>query len=199
MGGVLLAALAAWAVVFARMPDVDGTLPAYLALWLTMTAAMMLPSAVPMVAVASALGARVPALVGGYLVSWTVFGLAAYGLARVLGDPGERVAGPVLAAAGLYQLSPLKHACLRWCRAPVAFLRRYGRDSSFATGIVHGGFCIGCCAGLMLALFALGLMSLAWTAVVAAVILAEKVAPQGGRVAAPSSFLLVGAGVWVAL
>ena len=129
----------------------------------------------------------------GYLVAWTAFGLVAYGLYRWLrgrrrgGSPGTAqgpyVAGAALALAGLYQLSPLKEACLRHCRGPFRYLVhgwRDGRTGALRMGAEHGAFCVGCCWGLMLALFALGVMSLFWAAVVAAAIFAEKVLPRGG-------------------
>src|SRR5262249_55482613 len=129
--------------------------------------------------------------VTGYVVAWTAYGLVAYGIYRVVraADPsflswdeqGPLVAGGALIAAGLYQLTPLKQACLRHCRSPMRFLMR-GRDGPLGAlwmGTVHGGYCIGCCTGLMLALFALGVMSLFWMALVAAAIFAEKVLPRG--------------------
>ena len=103
--------------------------------------------------------------------------------------------------AGLYQLTPLKSACLRHCRAPLGFLLRGGpgRAGAVRTGLGHGAYCIGCCAGLMLALFALGVMSLVWMAAVAAVILVEKVLPRGEAFARAAAVGLVAAGVWVAV
>ena len=111
------------------------------------------------------------------------------------------MAGGALLAAGLYQLTPLKDVCLRHCRSPLHFLlhgRRPGRFGAVRMGMEHGAYCLGCCWGLMLALFALGVMSLFWMAVVGAVILVEKLAPRGqqlaGRLVAVS---LLALGVWV--
>jgi predicted metal-binding membrane protein len=115
---------------------------------------------------------------------------------------GPYVAGGALVAAGLYQLTPLKDLCLRHCRSPLGFLLRGRLDSparAFRLGVEHGGFCIGCCSGLMLALFALGVMSLFWMAVVAAAILVEKVAPYGQRLVVPIAVALVALGIWVAV
>ena len=91
------------------------------------------------------------------------------------------VAGAAVAAAGAYQLTPLKRACLRHCRTPLHFVMhrwRAGRGRRLAMGLEHGAWCLGCCVGLMLALFAVGVMSLAWMALVALVIFAEKVLPR---------------------
>ena len=114
---------------------------------------------------------------------------------------GLRPGAPAWAFAGVYQLTPLKNACLRHCRAPIGFLLRggLGRTGAVRTGLGHGAYCIGCCAGLMLALFALGVMSLVWMAAVAALILVEKVLPRGEAFARAAAVGLVAAGVWVAV
>jgi predicted metal-binding membrane protein len=107
-----------------------------------------------------------------------------------------------LLAAGVYQLTPLKRACLRRCRSPLGFLRRHGRAGlvgAARTGVVHGAYCLGCCVGLMVVLFAVGVMSVAWMATVAAVILVEKMAPRGESLVGASSVALIAAGVWLAL
>jgi predicted metal-binding membrane protein len=223
---VLAGALAAWIITVQRMRGMDagpgtdlGGLGWYLGIWVTMTAAMMLPSAVPMVVLFArvwderARGGLLPAtvFVSGYVAVWTVYGLAAYGLYRAVVSAGTGwlawdragpyVAGGALVAAGFYQLTPLKDVCLRHCRFPLRFLlhaRPGGPVRAFRTGAEHGAFCIGCCSGLMLALFALGVMSLFWMAVVAAAILAEKVAPQGERIARVLAVVLVALGIWVA-
>jgi len=113
---------------------------------------------------------------------------------------GPWVAGGALVAAGLYQLTPLKTACLRHCRSPLHFLLRgrAGALGSLWMGVEHGGICVGCCIGLMLALFALGVMSLFWMTVVAAAILIEKALPGGEALARVLSVLLVALGIWVA-
>jgi predicted metal-binding membrane protein len=175
-------------------PGTDlGSFGSFLGLWVTMTAAMMLPSAAPTVVLFSSLrrGAETTLFVAGYLLAWTGYGLTAYAVYRGVqasapsflawDDGGPWVAGGALAAAGIYQLTPLKRACLRHCRSPLHFLLRGrpGRFGAVRIGIEHGGFCVGCCAGLMLALFALGVMSLFWMAVVATAILVEKVIPGG--------------------
>jgi predicted metal-binding membrane protein len=218
---LLGAALVAWVVAAQRMRGMDagpgtdlGGLGWYLGIWVTMTAAMMLPSAAPMVLTyaRAARDARTWVFVLGYLVGWTAFGLAAYGLYRLVSRSapgwvawdreGPYVAGAALTLAGLYQLSPLKESCLRHCRGPFRYVVhgwREGRIGALWMGAEHGLFCVGCCWGLMLALFALGVMSLFWTALVAAAIFAEKVLPRGLAVARVLAVALVALGLLVAL
>jgi predicted metal-binding membrane protein len=210
-------ALGAWVVTVWRMRGMDmgpgtdlGGLGWYLGVWVTMTAAMMLPSALPMMLV---VGRTSPTAAGpfasGYLVVWTTYGLAAYGVARALAGTGwlawdragHYVAGGTLAAAGLYQLTPLKRACLRHCRSPLGFVVSHWRSGSVGAvrmGAEHGAYCVGCCWGLMLVLFTLGVMSLLWMAIVTAVIFAEKVLPAGAPLSPVLAGLLVVAGVWLA-
>jgi predicted metal-binding membrane protein len=218
---LLAAALVAWLVAAQQMRGMDagpgtdlGGLAWYLGIWVTMTAAMMLPSAAPMVLTYArvARDARTWVFVLGYLVAWTAFGLVAYGLYRLAArsspgwvawdSQGPYVAGAALALAGLYQLSPLKEACLRHCRGPFRYVVhgwREGRTGALRMGTEHGLFCVGCCWGLMLALFALGVMSLFWAAVVAAAIFAEKVLPRGLALARVLAVVLVALGLLVAL
>ena len=210
---LLAAALAAWVIAAQQMRGMDagpgtnlGGLGWYLGIWVTMTAAMMLPSAAPMVVTYArvARDARTWVFVLGYLVAWTAFGLVAYGLYRLVARSspgwvawnrqGPYVAGAALAFAGLYQLSPLKEACLRHCRGPFRYLVhgwRDGRTGALRMGAEHGLFCVGCCWGLMLALFALGVMSLAWMAFIAALIALEKVVPWGRAIMYATAALLL--------
>ena len=194
-------------------PGTDlGALSWYLGIWVTMTAAMMLPSAAPAVSLcARARGdAQAGAFVAGYLIAWTLYGLAAYAVYRGVraaspsflawDEHGPWVAGGALAAAGLYQLTPLKSACLRHCRSPLHFLMR-GRTGVLGAvwmGIEHGAICVGCCLGLMLALFALGVMSLFWMGAAGVAILIEKAMPGGEAFARALALVLVGLGIWVA-
>jgi len=222
-------ALVAWIVTVQRMRGMDagpgtdlGGLGWYVGIWTTMMAAMMLPSVLPMVVLFSRVSRErarrgfaelVPSwlFVAGYLAVWTAYGLVAYGVYRAVVAAGTEwlawdragpyVAGAALAAAGLYEVTPLKDVCLRHCRSPLHFLLhdwRAGRLGAFRMGAEHGAFCVGCCWGLMLALFALGVMSLFWMAVVAAVILAEKLVPAGDRLTRVFAVALVALGVWVA-
>jgi len=177
-----------------------------------MSAAMMLPSAAPTISLfALARGDRERAatlstavFVAGYLLAWTAVGLAAYGVARGLGSASpldamwsRRLEAAAFAAAGLYELTPLKSACLLHCRSPLRFLVRRRRTSPLRLGVEHGAVCVGCCAGLMLVLVALGAMSLFWIALVAGLIVLQKVLPYGDRAAAPLgiAFLVVAVGL----
>src|SRR5262245_50360005 len=232
IAALLVVALVTWIVTVERMRGMDagpgtdlGGLGWFLGVWVTMMAAMMLPSAVPMVRVVHRVSGERPgraaappamatgAFLAGYLAAWTAFGLAAYGVVRGVEalDPaflawereGPLVVGGAVAAAGLYQLTPLKHACLRRCRTPLHWVMhrwREGRAGALAMGAEHGAWCIGCCWGLMLVLLALGAMSLVWMAVVTVLILAEKVLPRGEWLAAPiaAALIVLGAWVWVA-
>jgi predicted metal-binding membrane protein len=218
----------AWIVTVGRMRGMDagpgtdlGGLGWFVGIWVTMMAAMMLPSVAPMVLLfarvsrdqANRGNTVVPAwlFVSGYLAVWTAVGLAAYGAYRVFVSAGtgwlawDR-AGPyvtcgALVAAGIYQLTPLKDVCLRHCRSPLHFIFhgwRTGRSGAVRMGVEHGAYCLGCCSGLMLALFALGVMSLFWMAVVGGVILVEKLAPGGERLSRGFAVALVALGVWIA-
>jgi predicted metal-binding membrane protein len=217
---VLLATVVvAWIVTLQRMRGMDagpgtdlGALGWYLGIWVTMTAAMMLPSAAPAVSLCARVrgGAQTSAFAAGYLIAWTLYGLAAYAVYRGIraaspsflawDEHGPWVAGGALAAAGLYQLTPLKSACLRHCRSPLHFLMRgrIGALGAFWMGIEHGAICVGCCLGLMLALFALGVMSLFWMGAAGVAILIEKAMPGGEAFARALALVLIGLGIWVA-
>jgi predicted metal-binding membrane protein len=172
-----------------------GSLGWFLGVWVTMMAAMMFPSVAPTVALHARLTRKrsplAPALfVAGYLVTWTAAGLAAYvlaaGLGNVWGDAlawdraGRWVAGAVLLVAAAYEFTPLKDVCLGRCRSPLGALLgswRGGFWGPLRMGARNGAWCVGCCWALMASLFALGVMSLAWMAVVAALIAVEKTLP----------------------
>jgi predicted metal-binding membrane protein len=205
---VALAALA-WAITGQQMSGMDagpgtdlGGLGFWLTAWVVMMAAMMFPSIAPMVVMYARIeeGKRrkgQPTKVGatavfvcGYLLTWAAAGLFAYALFEIgksldLGflawdTGGPYVAGGVILAAAIYQLTPLKDVCLRHCRSPFTFLLmhwRSGRIGALRMGVVHGGWCVGCCWGLMAALFALGVMSIGWMVMIAALIALEKLLP----------------------
>lgn len=197
----------------ANMPDMNmGTMaaawtPAYFGLivlmWAIMMAAMMLPSAAPMLLAYAAMhrrgrerGAPIPATAVfalGYLTVWAAFSLAAATLQWALHEASllspamatsSRIgAASVLIAAGVYQLTPFKQACLRRCRSPLEFLLGYWRKGAwgkFIMGLRHGAFCLGCCGMLMLLLFVGGVMNMLWIAALALFVLIEKTAPAGG-------------------
>jgi predicted metal-binding membrane protein len=187
-----------------------GSVAAFLALWLGMSAAMMLPSAAPTISLFTlARGDRAlptAVFVAGYLLAWTAVGLAAYAVARALGSASpldamwnRRLEGVAFAVAGLYELTPVKSACLRHCRSPLGFLVRRRRASALRLGVEHGAVCVGCCVGLMLVLVALGAMNLVWMAAVAGLIVLQKVLPHGDRASVPlgMAFLAVAVGLLV--
>jgi predicted metal-binding membrane protein len=226
---LLGAALIAWIVTIQRMGGMDagpgtdlGGFGWYVGVWVTMMAAMMLPSVAPMVLTFSRIsrersrrgGAYVPTwvFVAGYLLAWVGYGVAAYAVFRAItaidsgflawDSGGPWVVGGAIAAAGVYQLTPLKRVCLRHCRTPLHFVLhgwKEGQGGALRMGLVHGANCVGCCWGLMLILFALGVMSLFWMAVVAAIIFAEKVTPFGARLSRPFAVAFVLFGLWVAV
>lgn len=232
VGALLVLAAAAWAFTGSRMSGMDagpgtdlGALGFFVVSWVAMMAAMMFPSVAPMVATYVGIqrarrrrGMVAPAaasacLVAGYLLTWTVAGLAAYGLfeagAELLGGElawdgaGRWVAAGVLLGAALYELTPLKTACLTRCRGPLAFVLaswRDGRTGALRMGALHGAWCVGCCWALMAALFALGVMSVPWMLVVAVLIAVEKLAPwrRAATLAVTAILVALAAGVAIA-
>jgi predicted metal-binding membrane protein len=190
-GAVLVAVTAfAWLLTARSAGSMDMGVWPFLAAWTAMMTAMMLPSAAPLLLLYRR-GARSVDTIGlglGYLLVWGALGYAAY--AYVMWGPMLPV-WSVLAVAGVYQLTPLKGLCLKRCRTPADFLvRRYGRPP-LLLGIEHGLWCAGCCWALMFILVAVGSMSLAWAAGIAAVVLVEKVAPSGDRLARLGGVVLV--------
>jgi predicted metal-binding membrane protein len=191
-----------WWLTAERMAGMDagpgtdlGTLGWFLGVWVVMTAAMMLPSVSPTVALYAKMThqrelSRSLLFTSGYLLLWSAAGAGAYGLFRLgrglFGDElawhagGQWFAGAVLGAAAVYELTPPKDACLRKCRSPLGFLLGAWRDGGrggLEMGARHAAWCLGCCWALMAALFALGVMSVAWMVVVAALITLEKTFP----------------------
>jgi predicted metal-binding membrane protein len=167
----------------------------FIGVWLVMMAAMMFPSVAPTVALFSRMTKqRSPvspfAFVAGYLLTWAVAGMTAYGLGalatRVGGgqlswsNAGRPIAGATLLAAAVYELTPLKDVCLGKCRSPLGLLLGSWRDGlagAVRMGAKNGAWCAGCCWALMASLFALGIMSVSWMAIVAALITIEKTLP----------------------
>jgi predicted metal-binding membrane protein len=188
-------------------------------MWAVMMAAMMLPSAAPMVLtygsalrrITGVAAARhVYALAAGYLTAWVVFSAGAAALQRglaalLLVSPMMELTSPRLGAAllvlaGLYQLTPLKHACLDACRSPLAFLMSRWRprtSGAFRLGLEHGASCVGCCWALMLLLFIGGVMNLAVIAALTAFVALEKLAPFGLYSTRVSGALLIAAALWM--
>jgi predicted metal-binding membrane protein len=200
----LLFALAAagWWWTADRMRGMDngpwtglGALGWFLGVWVVMMGAMMFPSVAPTVALYSRMTRRqslyAPLLFSaGYLLTWAAAGLLAFGIAVVGGQlagdvlawdrAGRWIAAATLLVAAAYELSPLKDVCLGKCRSPLGFLLGSWRDGwsgAVQMGAKNGAWCVGCCWALMAALFALGVMSVAWMAFVAGLIAIEKIIP----------------------
>ena len=196
--------------------------PIFLATWVVMMAAMMLPSAAPMILMFDAIQAgrsrqgrsTVPTsvFVGGYLAIWAVFGVVAYAAALLAGWLSDawpdlamiapRIGGAVIVAAGVYQLTPLKQACLSKCRTPTQFVLTSWRDGiwgTFRMGLGHGAYCLGCCWLLFVILFPLGIMNVAAMAGVALLVLAEKTLPVGRRISQLVGVVLVAVGLAIVL
>jgi len=218
--GVLFAlAVIAWWFTVDRMRGMDdgpgtdlGVLGWFLGVWVVMMAAMMFPSVSPTVALYSRMTkGRSPVaplvFTSGYLLTWTGVGLLAFGISdaggRLLGGlswegAGRWLAGGILIAAAVYELTPLKNVCLTRCRSPLGFLLgswRDGLSGALSMGTRHGAWCVGCCWALMASLFALGVMSIAWMAFVAGLIAAEKTLPWGRAVTYGTAAILLVLGV----
>lgn len=195
-----------------------------LLMWWIMMIAMMVPSAAPMILLFARVhrhhqkqgqgdASTVPtaAFVGGYLLAWLAFSLAATALQWLLEGAGllhsmlmwstsATLSGLFLLAAGIYQLSPLKGACLSHCRSPVDFLTRHWRPGQWGAarmGLDHGLYCVGCCWFLMALLFVGGIMNLVWIAGLAIFVLLEKLAPAGQWVARASGILMIIGGAYL--
>ena len=191
----------------------------FLAVWVVMLGAMMLPTVVPLARLFVPVSGRAPrpgrarvALYGGYLAVWTAFAPVA-----LFADAGLHllvhswpwleahegvILGSALLLAGAFQFSPLKNACLTACRTPASFLwqhYRRGARGGFVLGVRHGVSCVGCCWALMLVMFATGVGALAWMLAITAIMVAEKTTRAGARLAVPVgvAFLLVGSALSV--
>jgi predicted metal-binding membrane protein len=219
---LLALAAAAWLLLYWQWRTDDGDMsltmgmgaPLFIAIWITMMVAMMFPTAAPMILMFNRVQAQkqqrgqryVPAslFTGAYLALWAVFGVAAYAAAigaealadewPWLMDNAARIGGGVLIAAGIYQLSPLKSACLSKCRSPMSFVMRSWRDGyggAVRMGLQHGGYCLGCCWLLFVMLFPLGVMNIAIMALITLLIFAEKSLPFGRQAAVGAAVALV--------
>jgi predicted metal-binding membrane protein len=186
-------AAASWGIAVWQMHGMDmgvatrlGSFTSFIAVWVVMMAAMMLPGAAPAaLRRAHARGVRaVPLFVGSYLAVWALVGIAVYALYR---PHGSVAAGIVVIAAGLYELTPVKRDFRRRCR------------DGARSGIGFGLCCAGSSAGLMLMLLALGVMSLIWMSVLAVLVLAQKLLPAKAAVDAPLALAIVGFGIWIVL
>jgi predicted metal-binding membrane protein len=219
---LLALSVIAWRWTVERMRGMDtgpgtdlGTLGWFLGIWVVMMAAMMFPSVSPTVALYSRMSRRRSPLApllftSGYLLTWVTPGLLAFGISAAARNllagqvswsgAGRWLAGGTLLLAAAYELTPFKDACLGKCRSPLGFLIgswRSGLSGALQMGARHGAWCVGCCWALMASLFALGVMSIAWTAFIAALIAAEKLLPWGRVVTRATAALLVVLGILV--
>jgi predicted metal-binding membrane protein len=219
---VALAAVCWWATV-SRMAGMDaapgaelGTLGWFAATWVLMMAAMMFPATSPTVALYARMTrtrgvSRPLVFAAAYLLVWAAAGLAAFGVdalvRRAWGGSlgweggGHWLAAAVVGVAAIYELTPLKNVCLARCRSPLGFLLgswRDGRGGALRMGAQHAAWCVGCCWALMAALFALGVMSLTWMAVVAALITVEKTLPGRRAVTVATAAVLLAIAVLLA-
>lgn len=188
-------------------------------MWAVMMTAMMLPTATPLILLYAAAARRnaepgsparrVYALAAGYVLIWTLFSVLATALQRILAsalvltpmmEATPTAGAVVLATAGLYQLTPLKRACLRVCRSPLGFMVqrwRGGVAGAFRLGMEHGAHCLGCCWALMLILFAGGVMNVTIIITLTMWVLVEKVAPFGERTTTASGVALLAIAAWM--
>jgi predicted metal-binding membrane protein len=200
IAALLICAGVAWLVTAQQAPSMSGMggvamlgAGLFLATWVVMMVAMMFPSVAPMVLVHARIvrsrgEGTIPTVsfVLGYLVVWAAAGLVPLAIIQLIGSSfasplGEwlpRLGGAVVILAGVYQLTPLKNACLRACRSPLSFLLSHdfggGAPAAARAGMSHGLWCLGCCWALMAVLAVLGLMNLVWMAVFAVVFFLEK-------------------------
>jgi predicted metal-binding membrane protein len=218
---VLAAAGAAWVLTANRMGSMDagpgtelGSVGWFGVSWLLMMAAMMLPAATPMLAAYGVCAARADAtgaFAGAYLLAWLAAGLVGYAAIEAArsvhpsflawGSGGRYLAGGVIIAAGLYQLTAAKDRALQRCREPRAFMQeqwRSGRGGAVRMGLAHGVYCIGSSWALMATLFALGVMSLTWMAVIAVLIAAERLLARRARLFVAAVLMVLGAAVALA-
>jgi predicted metal-binding membrane protein len=198
------------------MGEMDFPWPSVVAMWWVMMIAMMTPSAAPLVLLYGVVARRHEAtsrnarlwsllILAGYLLAWLSFAIAAAAAQMVLQPAGllsgmmlwsksALLSATILAVAGLYQFSSLKHACLARCRNPARFLTEHwrpGRLGSLILGAHHGAYCVGCCWTLMALLFVGGVMNLAWIAALTLLVLVEKLSSAGAAVGKWSGGLLI--------
>lgn len=215
---IVAVASAAWVMLFsAHRLHENAVSVAWLTwAWALMTAAMMLPSTLPMVAAFSrvagqldrrGIGRSTATFVVGYVTLWIGFSVLCATAQATLAslallDDAMRFSPPVLSGAllicgGLFQLSEFKHVCLRTCRSPLGFILdhyRPGPQAAFELGVRHGAFCIGCCWLLMLLVWVGGMMNVLWMIVLSGLVIAEKVLPRGALIAKVSGVFLAGFG-----
>jgi predicted metal-binding membrane protein len=191
-------------------------------MWIVMMIGMMTPSVAPMMLIYARVGRQAASgdrpfaatvwFAAGYLLAWTTFSLAATAaqwaleraalLTPMMESASNLLGGIVLIAAGLYQWTPAKEACLAYCQAPLVFIMRHGGFRRDATGALtlgfrHGFYCIGCCSALMVLLFVGGVMNLFWIAALAILVLVEKALPFGMLIGRLAGIAFIADGAWL--
>jgi predicted metal-binding membrane protein len=211
--GIMAPAAAPWSAIELALVFV---------MWAVMMVGMMVPSAAPMILLYARAGrqgrsagkpfAATGWFAAGYFLAWAGFSLAATLVQWVLerealldasmASANVVLGATVLIAAGLYQWTPLKNACLVQCQTPFRFLMKHGGFRSdvlgcMRLGLVHGTYCVGCCWILMALLFVVGVMNVLWIAVLALLVLLEKLTPWGRWIARVAGALCIAAGIWM--
>lgn len=194
-----------------------GALAMTFVMWVVMMVAMMLPSALPFMlgygrlaaarTASMSASAGMVSFVSGYLLSWALFSIGATALQVLMHRGGllspqmaitnNGLSAAVLLVAGLYQFTPMKHACARHCRTATGFFIAHWRDGPLGAlrmGVRHGLHCVGCCWLLMAIMFVVGVMNIAWMMILAAVMLIEKLPQLGGRVERAVGAIAIAAG-----
>lgn len=225
---IVALSLSAWLALLMFMGGMDDgsetplqRLPFFLAGWVVMLTAMMLPTELNYIVTLAAIiklrditpVARIRLMlcfIAGYTTSWVAYGLVAYFLNSVfrvvctdlatLNGDGPMMSGYVLIFAGLYQVSALKQACLKGCRSPLAFFAQHwdeGEINALTMGIRHGIVCLGCCWAMMAVMFTVSIMSLTWMALLTLIMFAEKMLPKGRALTIPIACFLWVMGTWI--
>ncbi|MDA0663900.1 MAG: DUF2182 domain-containing protein [Proteobacteria bacterium] len=220
LAGHMAMTMSAMGMQFTPWSPIDFAL--MFAMWWIMMIGMMTPGAAPLILIFDRIstGRRgrgqpfvsTAVFVAGYLAAWGLFSLLAtlaqWGLEStalmlpMMHLTSPAIGGAVLVVAGLYQFTPLKHACLKHCRSPFAFVMNHWRDGSggaLRMGAGHGAYCLGCCWFLMALLFVGGVMNLLWVAIIAGWVLAEKLFPAGEWIARIGGVLMTGTGLYLML
>ena len=190
--------LSAWIAILAGFDGGGAGMFGFVTAWSVMMVAMMLPSAMPLILLYQHGATRraTAALASGYAAVWATVGIAAWALdAAAMNIP----VSTVLLAAGIYQLTPIKHACLRTCRTPADFLVEHWRANAFVLGVDHGRYCLGCCWALMVVLVVAGMMGIIWVIAIAAIVAIEKLSSRGVEFARLTGFALVALAIFEAL
>lgn len=195
---LVVVACAAWIAILTGFDGDGAGIVGFVTAWTVMMVAMMLPSAMPFILLYQRGATRwaTVALAFGYIAVWSLVGIAAWALnARAMDIP----VGAVFLVAGIYQLTPVKNACLRRCRTPADFLVQRWRTNAFILGADHGRYCLGCCWALMAVLVVAGMMGILWVVAIAAIVAVEKLSSRGAGLARWTGIALIALAIWKTL